>query len=358
MISQNSKESPASTLEALSEFAERDQLEPPETYKAALAAALALLSQEDGLLQLPDLPTIIIPDLHARRLMLIAILGAQLAEGPHAGRRIFDLLQQGLINVVCVGDIVHSEERDDWVINRDGEWTEELLEKEMVRSLGAGAMMMYLKVQYPEHFHCLRGNHDDMAGELAEDFRKFVGLKFDEHDELVFVDGRPVVTGDKGESRLVREWVLSREGWGQPFLQTWAQFERSLPVFAQATYFVVSHTPPLVPLSEAEIREASKSREISLELTSRRGINEEAIRGTLKNLGLAERVERWFHGHSRVPREINGGKYEESLDGLVVRLNNPKKHVFAYVPASYDERHFDPTRDVYIKSPLEEAFHR
>lgn len=356
MTFQRSEDNPARTLETLSEFARSEQLETPETYRAALDTVLAILEGKDGLIQLQDLPTIVIPDLHARRALLIAALSFQISEGPYAGKRVFDLLQRGLINVVCVGDIVHSEERSDWVINNDGEWTEELLDKEMVRSLGAATMIMYLKVLYPEQFHCLRGNHDDMAGELSEDFRKFVGLKY-EDDELVFVDGRPVVTADRGESKIVRDWVLAREGWGQPFLQTWARFDKALPLFAQATYYVISHTLPLVPLSETEIRNPNRSRNISFELTSRRGINEAAIVETLENLGIKEQVERWFHGHSPVHTEMNGGKYEEDLDGLVIRLNNPKQHVFAYVPTINDGRLFDPTRDVYIKTPAEDLFH-
>ena len=128
-------------------------------------------------------------------------------------------------------------------------------------------------------------------------------------------------------------------------------------MLAQADYYVISHTLPLVPLAEAEIRDPKRGREISLELTSNRGINEAAIYETLENLGLQETTQRWFHGHSRVPPEINGGKYEESLDGLIVRLNNPKQHVFAYVPAAQDERRFDPAQDVSIKAPEEEAFH-
>jgi hypothetical protein len=43
--------------------------------------------------------------------------------------------------------------------------------------------------------------------------------------------------------------------------------------------------------------------------------------------------------------------------GLLIRINNPEKYVFAYVPALGDERRFDPTRDVCIKSPAEERFH-
>ncbi len=68
----------------------------------------------------------------------------------------------------------------------------------------------------------------------------------------------------------------------------------------------------------------------------------------LDNLGIKDRVQRWFYGHTAVPSEKNGGKYEEDLDGLVVRLNNPKKQVFAYVPQSSDKRCFDPIRDVHV----------
>lgn len=357
MPPQNMHENPARTLATFSEFAQREQLEDLETYYAALNDALAHFSTQDGIARLVDLPTIILPDLHARRALLVDVLGTQLSGGPYAGRQVFELLQQGLLNVVCVGDIVHSEERVHWVTNDDGAWSAELLDREMVRSLGAGAMIMYLKTQYPVHFHCLRGNHDDIAGEMAKDFRKFVGLKY-ENDEPVLVEGRPVVTGDKGESKLVREWVLSREGWGQEFLETWARFESALPLLAQASYYLISHTLPLLPLAEAEIRDPQRGCEISRELTSNRGVNEAAIHETLANLNLQETIQRWFYGHSRVPPEINGGKYEESLDGLVVRLNNPKQHVFAYVPAARDEQRFDPARDVYIKAPTEVMFHR
>jgi len=145
MTTLNPSEHPARTLETLHAFANRDQLELPETYLAALKATVNVLSKSGSLLHLSDL--------HARRGMLMDILSAQLVEGPFPEKQVFELLQQGRINVVCVGDIVHSEERSNWVINLDGEWTPELLDKEMIRSLGAGAMVMYLKLQFPEHFH-------------------------------------------------------------------------------------------------------------------------------------------------------------------------------------------------------------
>lgn len=349
-------ENPARTLKALGAFARRDQLEPPETYRRALEAVVEVLPQPGSLQHLPDLPTLIIPDLHARKEMLLAVLKMRIAEGSFAGKQVFALLAQGHINVVCLGDIVHSETRSHWVINLDGEWTPELLDKEMVRSLGTGAMIMYLKLQFPEHFYCLRGNHDDMAEELGR-YGKFVGVKRDEQDELVLVDGHPVLTGNKGESTIVKEWILARTGWGQEFLDAWTQFERALPLLAQGAYYVMSHTLPNIPISESALCAPDKLREISLELTSNRKINREAIEGTLDGLGLRDRVQRWFYGHTPVPSEKNGGKYEEDLDGLAIRLNNSKKYVFASVPQSGDERRFDPIRDVYIKSPEEKHFH-
>jgi hypothetical protein len=351
------KDNPARSLMKLAEYANRDQIENPETYKTALYASLKVLNKEDGLVHLLNLPTIIIPDLHARRGMLVDILSNPIAQGPYEGRQFFDLLQKGLVNVCCVGDIVHSEERSDWVINDNGDWTPELLEKEMVRSLGSAAMIMYLKMQYPEHFHCLRGNHDDIAGELSKDFRKFVGLQFKDN-ECVIIDGFPVITSGKGESTIVRDWILtSGDSWGQPFLDLWSQFDKALPIFATGAYYVVSHTLPQRALAENEIRDKTRPPSVTLELTSKRGENREAIIATLENLGIKDSVKRWFYGHTHVPLETNCGKYEESTDGLLVRLNNHKNYVFAHVPTSLDQRLFDPAKDVYIKSPYEGSFH-
>lgn len=341
-------ENPAQSFDRLSAFAAREELESPEIYRNALEAASEVLTRQGGLVHLPDAPTIVIPDLHARREMLIAILDAQIAEGHLAGRQVFELLQERRINVICVGDIVHSEDRDKWVINQDGEWTLELLNKEMVRSLGAAMMVMYLKLQFPEHFYCLRGNHDDMAAELSP-YRKFVGLR---DDKLVMIDGQPA----KGESGIIKDWVLEREGWGQEFLDAWTTFERALPLFAQGSYYVVTHTLPSVPLTEAELRNPNRPKAVTMELTWSRGIKGEAIEGTLNNLGIRESTQRWFYGHSVVPAEINAGKYEEGLDGLIVRLNNSKRFVFAYVPASQDERRFEPAKDVYIEAAAKKYF--
>jgi hypothetical protein len=280
-------DNPANSLETLSDFARRDQLEPVETYRTALAAVLEVLPKPGSMVQLPKAPTIVLPDLHARREMLAAILSSRIEEGPMAGEQVFALLQQGRLNVVCLGDIVHSEKREHWIINHDGEWTPELLEQEMVRSLGAGLMVMCLKLQFPEHFHCLRGNHDDMAEEFGP-FAKHVGFKTDEEWEEIVVEGKGVRTTEKCESRLVKGWVLEREGWEESFLDTWAAFERALPLFVQGTYYVMSHTLPNIPVDLNDLSDSEKLREATVQLTNNRKLNREAIESTLEKLGIKE----------------------------------------------------------------------
>ncbi len=357
MESRGIKGNPARSLAELTEFASRDHLESPETYRVAIDGVLDVLYKEEGLIRLYASPTIVVPDIHARRGMLIDILSFQLLDGPYAGNRVFELLQKGLINVVCIGDIVHSEVRSDWVINDNGDWTVELLEKEMARSLGAATIIMYLKVQYPGHFHCLRGNHDDIAGELAEDFRKFVGVRY-ENNERVMVNGRPILTSAKGESKVVRDWILARSGWGASFLQLWSQFDRALPIFAVGGYYAISHTLPQKSLIVSDIKNKNRHSRITFELTSQRGENREALYKTLENLGIIHTVRRWFHGHTHVSPDINYGKYQESPDGLLVRINNQSDYVFAYVPGPADKWPFHPPKDVYIKAPTEAMFHR
>src|SRR6202011_905292 len=119
--------------------------------------------------------------------------------------------------------------------------------------------------------------------------------------------------------------------------------------------FVVSHYLPGRALSKEEIEDKNRSRDATMQLTSldEKSVQQEAMDQTLANLGLKESARYWFHGHRNVPSTLNEGKYAISPDGRGVRLNNPKNHVFAYVPGLLDQRLFDPTIDVYIKKPAE-----
>ena len=59
-----------------------------------------------------DIPTIIVPDLHARVYFLMNLLKYDISSFLHENNTtVFDALQQGKVRVICLGDGLHSEKR-------------------------------------------------------------------------------------------------------------------------------------------------------------------------------------------------------------------------------------------------------
>ena len=130
-----------------------------------------------GLIQIERPWTLVIPDLHARGGFLLGILRSRLAELPEVS--VLDLVLQGKLSLLCLGDIPHSEgglAARRWsraALRRlDDPGPEGILnpfmEEEMRLSLGALALVMRLKVLLGAGFHCLKGNHDNLSNS-AED---------------------------------------------------------------------------------------------------------------------------------------------------------------------------------------------
>ena len=67
---------------------------------------LNCMGEPGSLLELPPLPTVIIPDIHARPDFISNILSCTL---PEQNLTVLQALKEKKINVICVGDAVHSE---------------------------------------------------------------------------------------------------------------------------------------------------------------------------------------------------------------------------------------------------------
>lgn len=137
-----------------------------------------------GLLVLPDLPVVILPDLHTRADFLASVLSwaPPLAEG-RLGRpgskasaerapSLLDLLGAGEALLLCLGDAFHSEGQgasarwkrayqeyaSSWQMSRT-------MDEEMGRALSCVELILQLKAAFPEGFHYLKGNHDNIVNE-------------------------------------------------------------------------------------------------------------------------------------------------------------------------------------------------
>jgi len=262
-----------------------------------------------GLVLLAPLPTVIVPDLHARTGFLETL--ARWVP-PGLSRPVLELLAEGQIQVVCVGDGFHSESRAfrRW-IRAYKEYTRgylfhKAMDEEMRESLQLMLLVMDWKTHYPGFFHFLKGNHENVANENSQDNRGF----------RKFVD----------EGAMVTRWFL--RFLGREVLDRWYEFEKFLPIMAVGNGFCAVHAEPRVYHPREEVINCYSDREVIYDFTwtdngeSREGSVAAYLREYFPDIPQA----RMFGGHRPVSEPFflrAGGQY--------VQIHNPNRYAVAYL---------------------------
>jgi len=250
---------------------------------------------------LEGVPTIIVPDLHARMNFIDSLITLESDEG-----NFFDLMAQKKLQVLCVGDGFHREldAKERWQ-NAFREYEKNYrkhhsMDEEMRESLGLMEMIMELKCAFPENFHFLKGNHENIGNEEGggnHPFRKFAF-----------------------EGDMVRRWVL--QFMGEEFLDKYSLFEKSLPLLAIGENFLVSHAEPLRFFSPEEITDYEGLAVHGLTWTANGEAEEGGVRQMLDHYLPEDKADEalYFGGH-RIITE----KYRLRADGDFVQIHNPWK---------------------------------
>ncbi len=260
-----------------------------------------------------SLPTIIVPDLHARMDFFLSVLACEAEPGRTAG----ELLAEGRLQIVCVGDGVHAEAR---AADRWESALEEFLEgyrrhgsmdEEMRESLGLMRMVMETKVRVPTSVHFLKGNHENITNELGNGnypFRKFAQ------------EGLMVLT-------------YMRRFYGEEILEALSRFEKELPLLAVGRGFLVSHAEPADFFPRERVVESREDPDVVAGLTWTD--NGEAAAGSVQKMLASYLGEEaagsgyYFGGH----RPVSGG-YELRAGGRYVQIHDPERYVVACIPES------------------------
>jgi len=262
----------------------KEPIKIPKTFLEKLKMVNQLLQRESsryrppdkrgrpgGLVELrKDIPTILIPDLHARP----DYLAQALLNTPGDWEKFIN----GELQVVCLGDAPHSEDEEIWkkaydeYIKSNGyqKGIGPATEKEMQGTFGTMEMILTLKLLFPENFHYLRGNHDELG---KANFHKLAL-----------------------EGPQTKAYVKAK--YDQEFYQAYCQFEENLLLVARGNNFIASHAePPLRPASVKEkIINYRDNPKISFNLRWSRDTGPEAINQFLKNMGVPNGY--LFSGHT------------------------------------------------------------
>ena len=262
-----------------------------------------------GLLKLqPDTTTLILPDLHARMDYFLSVM----LYVDRTGRSNLEKLEAGELQIVCVGDGVHAEGRakDRWRLaytEYEGQFdTHTAMDEEIRESFGLMEMVMLMKLAFPNLFHFLKGNHENITNQTGN--------------------------GNFAFGKYAREGEMFAEYtgkfYGEAFLRLYAEFERNLPLFAVGDKFLVSHSEPFSFYSEKSIINYRSHPEIVQGLTwTDNGMAEQgSVEKMLKNYLAQEKVGpgHYFAGH----RAING-RYRFLPDSGFVQIHNPDRSILA-----------------------------
>ena len=274
-----------------------------------------------GLIRLNKLPAFIIPDLHGRVDFLLTFLASSFA-----GRSILDMLNNREIQVICLGDAMHGERRaaERWA-NAVSEFksdydNHELMDMEISESFSVLETVFDLKTAYPDRFHFLKGNHENIKN--IEDggnhpFRKFAF-----------------------EGEMTRKYV--EKFFGEDFLEAVYIYENLLSLLAAGSSYLISHAEPGMSYPEDMIINSYLYPDVVHDLTWT--ANDEAEEGSvdrmLKNfLGTCENAY-YFGGH-----RINNTLYRLRAHGRFVQINNPSDFAVAYIE---NGNSFRPDRDIFF----------
>ena len=296
-----------------------------------------------GLVYVRQPRALLIPDLHARIEFLGTLLGADAAALGFEGRSVADLAAAGQACVVCLGDVLHAEGREAaerWMLaERYKKYGYEVsrfksmptnavfggdpsspfcnppLELEMQRSFASLEAAMLLKTLIPEHFYCLKGNHDNASN--SGDHGDFPFFKYAE------------------EGQMTADWFLA--SYGGQLLRELREYELLLPLVAVGRAFCASHAEPARPLDATEILDYLERPDVvrSLIWTDNGEACKDAAQKSLASLlsrPPARIGARWFCGHRPV-----SGFWAEREDGAVIQIHNPERWQFVWIDNSAPE---------------------
>ncbi|MCQ2576589.1 MAG: metallophosphoesterase [Treponema sp.] len=279
-----------------------------------------------SLLEFGSLPVIVVPDIHARKEFLTNILKFSLPKDFTQTSRKFTVeqaMKQNKLLVICVGDGIHNElNKERWLkiqsefedLNFEGS----AMKEEMSESLQTLQKLMELKIKYPENFHFLKGNHENILNENTGG--DFAFLKFAD------------------EGLMVRTFISNY--YGDDILYLISCYEKALPLLAYGSNYVVSHAEPVCPYTRDLLINARMYDIVvngliwtkNEDVPAGENTAEVMMEHLLKKDKIKEAVH--FTGHRPV-----SGDYALRQKGKIIQLHNPRRQNIALV---YADRIFDP----------------
>lgn len=260
-----------------------------------------------------DLPTILVPDLHARVKFLEKIFNCK--KIPNQKHSVYELMKKNKLRVICLGDGLHSEKRgkERWLnaYNEylNGNILNKYIRKEMSEGLSLMSLVMQTKCEMPKTFHFLKGNHENILNETSDG--NFSFFKFASEGEMCF------------------DFMVNF--YGVETTELYADFESLLPLFVKGKNFLASHAEPAFYMNKKQLINSMSNGEIIKALTwTRNGDVEDFPAVQMLDEFLQDYPESlYFAGHRPVSEN-----FELRENNRFVQIHNPDKMNVVYIDSN------------------------
>lgn len=287
-----------------------------------------------GLLNLDKKKTaVVVPDIHARPYFVKNILNFKIPKKFKVSTKelsVEQAMENGKLYVICVGDAFHTEKTASrWAKIQEefnsGVVDGKFMKEEMTECLSAFCALLSLKISYPEFFHFLKGNHENILNVSGNG--DFAFCKY----------------ADEGD--MVKRFIS--KVYGEDILYLISCYEGLLPFAACGKYYVVTHAEPARVLTKKELIDARKYPEViySIIWTRNDVVTESTVVPVMENLLGEEDAKKamYFGGHRPVI-----GNFALRQDGRYIQIHNPSRQNICVVSST---RKFNPQNDIYEVKP-------
>ncbi|MBO7639687.1 MAG: metallophosphoesterase [Treponema sp.] len=322
----------------LDKFKNMDGLSPEQEVLSIAEDAVNVLANEKndyrpvgykktpgGLLDFSSLEqdVILVPDLHARPDFLLKLLDSDLL-----GINLLEALAEKRCTVICVGDCFHTETpgfcaerwKKAYMSWQVGKADCPEMRGEIKDCFATLFTVMMLKKAFPENFHFLKGNHENILNE-------------NEHGNYSFYKYA-------NEGQMVFDFL--DEVYSQATIHIINSFEKLLPIVALFKTFAVSHAEPRTSCSRKDIIDYRKNDSVILNFTwtDNGEAEKDSVRTQIEllNPDLDPEKMLWFGGHRPVM-----GMYKLRQGGKYVQFHNPMLMNVVHVHA---DGSFDLEKDI------------
>lgn len=269
-------------------------------------------------------PTVLVPDIHARPFFIKNILNFTLPKrffpSTQTKESVLNLLEQDKINMVCVGDAFHTEgTRARWqkIQNEfiNNQFDGPAMKEEMTECLSSFCALLNLKIAFPNNFHFLKGNHENILNINSDGDCAF----------LKYAD----------EGNMVKTFIANY--YGEDILFLISLYEKLLPLVAKTKKCVVSHAEPSLCLTKDDIIDARQNPNYvySLIWTKNDQVKQDTAQFIINSLFTSPNRKKsvkdilYFTGHRPV-KQI----YELRQEGKIVQFHNTNEQRIAVVSAN------------------------